>query len=148
MKLTLNYSFRVGYTLSPGQGGIWSITKDSSRTTFPGASATPNVVDCTNNSEGDTPWAGNIERERFDLYLRKFDKAKSEDLPNWLEDIAKEWYGNQNLGIQKAVDGVMESLRDVVIMPAGTVLTFKGLDCDHEGNVYSSVDWQTLTPSR
>lgn len=67
------------------------------------------------------------------------------EVPNWLEGIAKKWYDNQKLINDSAVDSVMKSIHNVVIMPAGNVLQFKGLDCDEAGNLYSTVDYQTLS---
>ncbi|KAF2133763.1 hypothetical protein P153DRAFT_380945 [Dothidotthia symphoricarpi CBS 119687] len=138
-------NFKIGYTLSPGQGGIWSMSKDNDRTTFPGKTAPAKVIDCTNDSS--EPWK-NFSGDGFNLYSQKFDVAKERDMPNELLEIAKDWYGNQNLEIENAVENVLKSIKNAVIMPAGNVLQFKGLDCDEEGNVYSTVDYQTLTPTR
>lgn len=45
--------------------------------------------------------------------------------------------------LKKAVTGLADSLSTTVIMPAGDVFMFKGLNTDAQGNVYSGITYST-----
>lgn len=141
--------FRIGYTLSPGQGGVWNIEQDSNRTTFPG----PDVhVQTLGPYENDwvpdewRNWGQDPSEDGCRMFLENHHTFKvfgqTEEMRKF-ENAANNWYDFHDDGIQAGMDSILGELKNAVIMPAGQVVTFAGLDCDDQGHIYSHVDYMT-----
>ncbi len=143
--------FKIGYTLSPGQGGIWSIEQDTARTTFPGPDVNVNqVLGPYRNSvaaELKEPWEwSNWNGDGCQMWIENHHTfmvfGQKEEMRKF-EGGAKAWYDYHDDELQEGIDDILGSLKGAVIMPAGNVLTFSGLDCDEQGHVYSHIDYMT-----
>jgi len=144
--------FKLGYTLSPGQGGIWAIAEDAARTTFPGPNVHVNTIGPFRESagapEGEPAEWRNWNRDGCQMWIENHHTfmvfGKKEEMAKF-EGGAKAWYDYHDDELQAGIDNILGSLKGAVIMPAGNVLTFAGLDCDDQGHVYSHIDYMTLS---
>lgn len=66
-------------------------------------------------------------------------------LPGFSSGISKLIAGNYELKTFQDQGSQLSDVRDKIIMPAGDILTYAGLDSDADGHVYTAIDYRTLT---
>ncbi|KAJ5949442.1 hypothetical protein N7454_001026 [Penicillium verhagenii] len=148
----LRSSYEMGYTLTPGLGGIWTIQKDAASTNLPAQNAS--IEDMSGKWDLDTPgyWEHYKETgcqlwsQTMDDYVERMDARKDHDHDHTerLREGLSRYFSSYVAGLNGAFEEVTANLANTIIMPLGNVVNFKNLDT--EGcHLYTSVDFSTLT---
>lgn len=141
----------MGYTITPGLGGIWSIEKDPARTDLP-VENTPieNLGIYKEGFEADElrNWDGSGCQLCVGQASEAFFKIDVHDIHvNWTgkQKAIERWFATYAANLGKVEVDLRAGVDKVVIMPVADVVEFHDLNAN-QGHVYSSIDFPFLTP--
>ena len=77
------------------------------------------------------------DNKALDSFLEQLDMVKE------LKAVRRRFAVGASEDLKKAVTGLADSLSTTVVMPAGDIFMFKGLNTDPQGNVYSGITYST-----
>ncbi|KAF3931448.1 hypothetical protein ABW19_dt0203236 [Dactylella cylindrospora] len=123
----------VRIVINPGAVGTWDIVIDkaaSKNLMIPGETLGWNTVPRSNIY-------GNFSS--FELH-HTFKKFGSTERNHKFQDTIVGWKNNTSASIYNMLTNII-GLNTTVIMPAGEVFTFAGLDTDSQGNLYAQVNY-------
>lgn len=149
--------YKLGYTITPGRGGIWSIQKDLTRTNLPPRNASLDYVGTS--KDGITPerwqnWdktgcqlCSETSQELFDtLQDSMLSSSWGDDLQRGrVKSCIERWFTAYAADLGNAGENLEASVANTVVLPLGNVVDFNSLDTNG-GHVYTSVDFSTLAP--
>ena len=77
------------------------------------------------------------DNKALDILLEELDMVKE------LKAVGRGFAVGASEDLKRAVTGLADSLSTTVIMPAGDIFMFKGLNTDPQGNVFSGITYST-----
>jgi hypothetical protein len=147
IELTVRSFIRIN--LHAGRYGQWEIDVDETasknlfkadeKLQFQSVADYRNLKSFDDLSDGDYGNFYQFEKHNtYDTFGRK-------DADVHFTESMKGWKTNSSQKIRESLEGVTEGLGGCVIMPAGDVFSFAGLDTDEKGNVYAQCDYRNET---
>lgn len=117
--------------------------------TIPEGGDEPEIV----KAEGDSPpWSWAVDNEQHKKGSRiltmthnTFQWAGQDGETEKFKETVRQWNQERSRSLQETINNLLSTMRSTVIMPAGNVLAFKGLDCDPEAgrHIYTHADYMT-----
>ena len=142
LELTVRSLIRI--KIHAGANGQWDIDVDEAASKNLFKEGEDLKFDAT-NYQG-LPSFDNIPDNGYGNYyeLTKHNTYKSfgtKDADEHFKDSMKGWKSEPAKKIRQSIKGITEGLGESVIMPAGDVFTFAGLDTDAQGTVYAQCNY-------
>ncbi|KAI1169837.1 hypothetical protein F4777DRAFT_595907 [Nemania sp. FL0916] len=145
--------YRLGFNLLPGAGGTFIVEADPSRTTFPqDANAISPVVETVGEGTGDS-WSRDIHGHQYGTYIylqnhNTFENFGQQGEMDKFKKAAFAANGRDFSNIDDKLQNIFSGLKTTVILPAGNVFTFKGINTDKDGNLHTSVNYRSVSKAQ
>ena len=169
----LRSQYKIGFTLQPGEGGVWSLTKDNDRSNVPAKGAeevrkfetegeiddhspkwNPDPNEYTQMTLGSDKYGTMLITGPVDAHsaMERYKSKHDNEIP-FLDGTPMDSMVNSvdasrevHLGdIENGMKGIFDSLKTTVILPAGNVFTFKTTDTDGAGHLYTGLTYRPPT---
>ena len=146
--------YKVGYSLLPGEGGVLVLSLEPSRTTLPASADKLNVQQFKADGTDQVGYEYNsivMDPNKSGTVILYGSKDLTSDV-----DIVRMWAEETDLlartvqtniaefsEVRSHIAGVFDSMKSMVILPAGNLFTFKNVEPDAASHVYTGVTYRS-----